>query len=102
MKPSASAAEVIVDEWLETQPALERLPGIDLLEVRHRAAHKGSALAWLGYALYEYAIYRRWLCSGECNIRVDLLLLYPVLVAISIAGVVAALRSLITRHGRAP
>jgi trehalose 6-phosphate synthase len=43
----AAAAEVIVDEWLETQPALERLPGADSLEVRHRAAHKGSALAWL-------------------------------------------------------
>jgi alpha,alpha-trehalose-phosphate synthase [UDP-forming]/trehalose-phosphatase len=43
----AAAAEVIVDEWLETQPALERLPGTDALEVRHRAAHKGSALAWL-------------------------------------------------------
>lgn len=43
----AAAAEVIIDEWLETQPALERLPGADSLEVRHRAAHKGSALAWL-------------------------------------------------------
>jgi trehalose 6-phosphate synthase len=43
----AAAAEVIVDEWLETQPALERLPAVDALEVRHRAAHKGSALAWL-------------------------------------------------------
>ncbi|HTL35422.1 MAG TPA: trehalose-phosphatase, partial [Kofleriaceae bacterium] len=43
----AAAAEVIVDEWLETQPALERLPGVEMLEVRHRAAHKGSALAWL-------------------------------------------------------
>ncbi len=43
----ASAAEVIVDEWLETQPQLERLPGVDALEVRHRAAHKGSALSWL-------------------------------------------------------
>src|SRR5262249_22234490 len=40
-------AEVIVDEWLETQPQLERLPGVDALEVRHRSAHKGSALAWL-------------------------------------------------------
>ncbi len=40
-------AEVIVDEWLETQPQLERLPGADMLEVRHHAAHKGSALAWL-------------------------------------------------------
>ena len=43
----AAAAEVIVDEWLETHQTLERLPGVDLLEVRHRAAHKGSALAWL-------------------------------------------------------
>lgn len=42
-----AAAEVIVDEWLETQPSLERLPSVEALEVRHRAAHKGSALAWL-------------------------------------------------------
>ena len=43
----AAAAEVVVDEWLETQPSLERLPSTEALEVRHRAAHKGSALAWL-------------------------------------------------------
>jgi alpha,alpha-trehalose-phosphate synthase [UDP-forming]/trehalose-phosphatase len=43
----SAAAEVIVDEWLETQPSLERLPSVEALEVRHRAAHKGSALAWL-------------------------------------------------------
>ena len=35
---------------------------------------------------------RRWLCSGECNIRVDLLLIYRLLAAISIAGIVAAAR----------
>ena len=43
----AAAAEVLVDEWLETQPTLERLPGVEALEVRHRAAHKGTALAWM-------------------------------------------------------
>jgi alpha,alpha-trehalose-phosphate synthase [UDP-forming]/trehalose-phosphatase len=43
----ATTAEVIVDEWLETQPQLERLPGVEALEVRHVAAHKGNALAWL-------------------------------------------------------
>lgn len=42
-----AAAEVIVDEWLETQPQLERLPGVEALEVRHRAAHKGQAVGWL-------------------------------------------------------
>src|SRR5690606_1133549 len=43
----ASAAEAIVDEWLETHQHLERLPVTEALEVRHHAAHKGSALAWL-------------------------------------------------------
>ena len=43
----AAAAEDMVDEWLETQHGLERLPGVEALEVRHTAAHKGSALNWL-------------------------------------------------------
>jgi hypothetical protein len=48
-----------------------------------------AAVLWLAYLPYEYAMKLRILCSGECNIRIDLLLLYPVLVAASIAGVVA-------------
>ena len=43
----ALAAEVLVDEWLETQRQLERLPEAEALEVRHTAAHKGGALGWL-------------------------------------------------------
>jgi len=43
----AAAAEVIVDEWLETHQHLERLPVTLALEVRHRAAHKGTAIGWL-------------------------------------------------------
>jgi alpha,alpha-trehalose-phosphate synthase [UDP-forming]/trehalose-phosphatase len=43
----AAAAEMLVDEWLETHQQLERLPEVEALEVRHRAAHKGSALGWL-------------------------------------------------------
>jgi len=34
------------------------------------------ALAWLTYALYEYLMFARVLCSGECNIRIDLLLIF--------------------------
>jgi hypothetical protein len=51
-----------------------------------------TALAWLLYAAYEYGMRRRWLCSGECNIRVDLLLIYPVLLMLSIAALVAVMR----------
>lgn len=37
----------------------------------------GWAIAWLVYALYEYLMAARVLCTGECNIRVDLLLIFP-------------------------
>ncbi|CAN5896780.1 hypothetical protein BH11MYX2_BH11MYX2_24070 [soil metagenome] len=43
----SATAEMLVDEWLETQKNLERLPEVEALEVRHTAAHKGNALAWL-------------------------------------------------------
>jgi hypothetical protein len=44
-----------------------------------------AGIAWLLYAPYEYLMYARVLCSGECNIRVDLLLLWPLLLGISLA-----------------
>jgi hypothetical protein len=31
----------------------------------------------------------RVLCSGECNIRVDLLLFYPLLLGLSVAALIA-------------
>jgi hypothetical protein len=36
---------------------------------------------------------RRWLCSGECNIRVDLLIIYPVLLLGLVAAGVALVRA---------
>lgn len=44
---------------------------------------------WLAYGAYEYAVKARLLCSGECNIRVDLLVLYPVLALATLMGLVA-------------
>jgi hypothetical protein len=51
-----------------------------------------TALAWLSYAGYETAMRLRWLCSGECNIRVDLLVIYPVLLVMSIVALVTLIR----------
>ena len=48
-----------------------------------------TAVIWLLYAVYEYGMRRRWLCSGECNIRVDLLLIYPILLVLSAAAIVS-------------
>lgn len=63
---------------------------------RARSAAAAAAL-WAAYGVYEYLMHARILCSGECNIRVDLLLLYPVLLAASLAAVWAAVRARRTR-----
>lgn len=48
------------------------------------------AALWGAYALYESLMYARVLCSGECNIRVDLLLIWPLLVFTTLYAVVRA------------
>jgi hypothetical protein len=47
-----------------------------------------SCVLWVLYCGYEFLMKYRVLCSGECNIRVDLLVLYPALFLVSIAGIV--------------
>ena len=48
-------------------------------------------VVWVLYAAYETGMQQRWLCTGECNIRVDLLLIYPILLLAS-AGAAWSLR----------
>ena len=55
------------------------------LRARRTTAVVGGVL-WLLYALYETGMKQRWLCSGECNIRVDLLLIYPLLLLSLVAA----------------
>ena len=38
-------------------------------------------------------MYARILCSGECNIRVDLLLIYPILLIVTLAAGVRAVQT---------
>jgi hypothetical protein len=51
-----------------------------------------TAVLWLGYTIYESLMKARVLCSGECNIRVDLLLISPLLWILTIASVVQLIR----------
>ena len=43
-------------------------------------------IAWVGYTAYE-SIYIPRNCTGECNIRVDLLLIYPYLAFVTICAI---------------
>jgi hypothetical protein len=77
----------IARPWLALLPAAAFLL---LYQATRRRVVAVAAVTWLCYALYEYGMHRRWLCSGECNIRIDLLLIYPSLLAISAAALVVA------------
>ena len=72
-------------------PAAAALIGGLFLVVARRTPRRlgtGMAVAWLLYAAYETSMHQRWLCSGECNIRIDLLLIAPLLLLGSLATAV--------------
>jgi len=58
-----------------------------------RRVGKAMGVAWLVYASYETGMQQRWLCSGECNIRIDLFLIAPLLLLGSLATAARALRA---------
>ena len=58
----------------------------------HRRVAVSVGIVWLLYALYEFGMKQRWLCTGECNIRVDLLVIYPALSIGLLAACVSLLR----------
>lgn len=57
-----------------------------------------TSLAWFLYSIYEYGMYLRILCSGECNIRVDLLLIYPILLILSITAIIKGILTINRRN----
>jgi formate hydrogenlyase subunit 3/multisubunit Na+/H+ antiporter MnhD subunit len=59
---------------------------------RRRAAI-GIGILWLLYFVYQTGMQQRWLCSGECYSRIDLLLIYPVLLILLVAAVVSLSRA---------
>jgi hypothetical protein len=80
----------IVYPWLALIPA-----GLlaALYWISHRKILLVAAGFWFCYLPYEWGMKLRILCSGECNIRVDLLLIYPFLLALSLAAIFIFLRS---------
>ena len=75
----------IEQPWLALLPAM--LMAIVALYSRSRFVWIVTAL-WVLYAAYEFGVSIRLLCSGECNIRVDLLLFAPVLIALTVIAIV--------------
>lgn len=80
------------------QPALALVPAVVfLILARLRSSRFAlvTGLVWIAYTLYEAGMYARILCSGECNIRIDLLLIYPILAMLTVTAIAVAF----SRHG---
>src|SRR4051794_8584248 len=74
------------------QPWLVLLAGLVLLAASWRTRSRigfASASLWLLYGALESGVKFRVLCSGECNIRVDLLVICPVLALATLVGIAA-------------
>jgi hypothetical protein len=63
------------------------------LTLSRKAIVAVAAVLWLLYVVYESLMYTRVLCSGECNIRVDLLLIYPILLFVTVTAIARAVKS---------
>ena len=77
---------------LVAHPLLAAVPSVLFLLmflISRRRLPLLAAVAWLIYLPYEFAMNLRILCSGECNIRLDLLALYPILLILSVLGLVS-------------
>ena len=76
-------------------PWLALLPAAAFATLGYRTGRRLPwivAVMWLLYAAYETAMMKRILCTGECNIRVDLLLLYPILLVLSVGAAISGFR----------
>jgi formate hydrogenlyase subunit 3/multisubunit Na+/H+ antiporter MnhD subunit len=77
-------------------PILAAVTGLVLLGLGRRIRRRvvaGVGVVWLLYGLYEFGMKQRWLCSGECDIRIDLLVIYPLLVLGLVAAAVSLVRA---------
>jgi hypothetical protein len=80
--------------FLVASPFLALVPSAVLFLLAARARHRlvtAAAAAWLLYAGYEWLMLHRVLCSGDCNIRIDLLILHPALIGLTIIALIVGL-----------
>lgn len=72
--------------WLIVMPILAAIPAVlffALYRFTRQRLSLAAAVLWALYGVYETGMYLRILCGGECNIRIDLLLMYPLLIVSS-------------------
>jgi hypothetical protein len=89
----------LLGELLISSPPLALVPAAGFLLAWYATRVRltlSAGLCWLLYAGYEQMMKWRILCSGECNIRIDLLGIYPLLLLLSAGALIAIALRLLT------
>jgi hypothetical protein len=92
---AAKSIVIACIDLLMAHPLLALVPSLGFFVLTfytRRLTVAFAAIAWALYAVYEEAMTLHVFCPRGCNIRLDLILIYPVLIAVSIAGLVVGLR----------
>lgn len=79
----------IVQPWLIAIPAVAFLALWGWSLSRFSIA---AAILWGAYGVWEWSIQAGLACDGECDVRVDLLAIAPVLLLVSAAAIVRAIQ----------
>src|SRR5262245_2873559 len=85
----ATAPVVLLAFYSILYPWLPLIPAgllVALYSISRKRAILLAAGSWFCYLPYEWGMKLRILCSGECNIRIDLLLIYPILLILSLSA----------------
>lgn len=86
---------MILIQWMAVMtmfPYMALVMAVILALLYWRFKRKTSLLAaslWLSYFVFELLNFLRITCSGECNIRFDLLIIYPLLLLSVVIAVIA-------------
>ena len=86
---------IVCIDLLMEHPLLALVPSLGFFVLTfytRRLTVAFAAIVWALYAAYEGAMTFHVFCPRGCNIRLDLILIYPILIALSIAGLVVGLR----------
>lgn len=85
------------------QPLLVLIPVLvfAVIGIATKSAFAWSGMGvWILYGLYELAVQNRILCSKGCDIRVDLIFMFPLLIIVSFVAIAGAAARLIRRGSK--
>jgi hypothetical protein len=85
-----------IEQILILHPYLALIPAVlfGIIYFKFRDKITGlTAIFWLLYFIYETLNLLRITCSGDCDIRADIFLIYPILLIFSVISIIKAIKS---------